>query len=100
MRANEDIQLLRALCQTEDVGARRRACEILQGREWAEGEHGVIFEACAALTRFGARISPAALAVQLTRAGFPDVDLEAIFEPLPKADAELARRLDALGKAQ
>jgi hypothetical protein len=101
MRENEDLQLLRALCQTEDAGARRHACEILQGHDWADGEQRVIFEACAALTRFGARINPAALAVQLTRAGFPDIDLDAMFEPLQQADAELARRLHALkGRAQ
>lgn len=93
---SDDIQLLRALCQTADAGIRRRACDILEKRQWAEPEQLLIFEACAALTRFNVPISPASLVVQLTRAGFPDVDLDALFEPLPSAGAELARRLDGI----
>jgi replicative DNA helicase len=91
---DEDRRILRALCQTEDAGERRRACEILENRRWTEPEHRIIFEACARLTRFGAGISAAALAVQLTRAGFPEVDLDDLFEPLPQAAAELARRTE------
>ncbi|HVB99983.1 MAG TPA: hypothetical protein VNJ12_11715 [Candidatus Dormibacteraeota bacterium] len=67
----------------------------MQRYPWADGEHRVIFEACARLTRFNAPIRPNLLAAQMTRAGFPDFDLDALFEPLPSARAELAGRLDA-----
>jgi hypothetical protein len=92
----DDTQLLRAFCQAENVGIRLRACEILNRHRWIEGEDRVIFEACETLIRFGVRISPAALAVQLTRAGFPDVDLDPLFEPLPRAATVLAGRLKAM----
>ena len=94
--ANEDLQILRALCQTKDAELRRRACEILRNYEWVDGEHRVIFEVCAALDSFGARINVTTVAAQVTRAGFPDVDFDALFEPLPMADTELAKRLNAL----
>ena len=93
---NDDLLLLRALCQANDGGICRRACDILWNYPWADGEHRVIFEACARLLQLNARISPNLLASHLTRKGFPDVDLDALFEPLPLAAAELARRLDAL----
>lgn len=94
--ANEDLQILRALCQTKHAGLRRRACEILANYEWVEGEHRVIFEVCAALDSFGVSIDLPKVAAQMTRAGFPDVDFDALFDPLPMADAELAKRLNAL----
>ena len=90
---NEDLLLLRALCQVSDTKICRRACDTLQSYAWADGEHRVIFEVCAKLTRLGVRISPNLLAAQLTREGFPDVDLDALFEPLTLPAAELAHRL-------
>jgi len=98
---NDDQQLLRALCQTDDAGIRRHACDVLKSHRWTEGEQRVIFESCAALARFNVPISPISLAGQMTRAGFPDFDLDVLFEPLPSPAAELGRRLDALeGRAR
>ncbi len=93
--ANDDLRLLRALCQADDTGVLRRACDVLQRYPWSDGEHRVIFESCARLARFNAPITPNLLAAQLTREGFPEVELDALFEPLAAAATELARRLDA-----
>lgn len=93
---NDDIQLLRALCQTIDVTMRLRACRLLESYAWAEGEHRVVFEVCARLTRLKVPIRRDMLAAQVTREGFPDIDLDALFAPLPSARDELARRIDAL----
>lgn len=97
---NDDLLLLRALCQAADAALLRRACRALRAHSWARQEHLLVFESCAALTACGVRISSGRLAAQLTRAGFPDVDLDALFAPLPAPDRELARRLDALQEKQ
>ncbi|MDE3137889.1 MAG: hypothetical protein KGL59_15015 [Acidobacteriota bacterium] len=95
---NDDLRLLRALCQADDSGLVRRACHVLGRHDWPQGESRIVFECCAALAARGARITAASLAAEATRAGFPDVDLESLFAALPSADRELARRLDALEK--
>ena len=93
---NDDLHLLRALCQAADAALVRRACQVLRRHPWPQGEPLIVYESCAALAARGARISPRTLASELTRAGFPDVDLEALFRPLPSPDRELARRVAAL----
>lgn len=108
MRAHKDrniqnaedshLQLLRALCQAADPALVRRACRLLRHLRWPPGEPLIVYESCAALVSRGARITLANLASELTRAGFPDVDLQSLFAPLPSPDRELARRLEALEK--
>jgi hypothetical protein len=94
----DDLLLLRALCQSADAALVRRACRVLGRYPWPQGECRVLYESCAALSSRGARISRATLAAEVTRAGFPDVDLESLFAPLPSPDRELERRLEALEK--
>ena len=89
----EDLSLLQALCQTKDVGLLRRACRALETRRWSRAEHAAVFEACVALASLGARIEPASLAARVTRAGFPDVDLDSLFAPFPLAESSLRRHL-------
>jgi hypothetical protein len=93
---NDDLRLLQALCQASDAGLVRRACLALRAHPWSCGEHGVVYEACAELVSRGARIAPLALAAQLTRAGFPDADLDALFAPIPAPDRRLSRFLDTV----
>jgi hypothetical protein len=95
---NDDLQLLRALCQSADGELVRRGCRVLRRYPWPQGEPRIVYECCAALSSRGARISQANLAAEVTRAGFPDVDLGSLFAPLASPDRELARRLDALEK--
>ncbi len=95
---NADLHLLRALCQAADAALVRRACRLLRRYPWPQGERRIVYECCAALSARGARISHANLAAEVTRAGFPDVDLESLFAPLASPDRELARRLDAIEK--
>jgi hypothetical protein len=95
---NADLHLLRALCQAADAALVRRACRLLGRYPWPQGESRIVYESCAALSARGARINKANLAAEATRAGFPDVDLDSLFHPLPSPDSELARRLEALEK--
>jgi len=93
---NDDLHLLRALCQAADAALVCRACQVLRRHRWPQGEPLIVYECCAALSARGARISRANLAAEVTRAGFPEVDLDALFRPLPSPDRELARRVYAL----
>jgi hypothetical protein len=88
--------LLQALCQTADEALRRRAFEALPTHRWANRDHQLIFEGCSLLARNGAPITRGSLATQLTRAGFPEMDFDSLFAPLPSPGEELARRLDEL----
>ena len=81
MKPEDDRKLLRALCRRESAAAARRAAERLRGHAWASGEHQIIFEACARLARRGTQICKENVAREVTLAGFPDVDLDALFEP-------------------
>ncbi len=92
--AENDLRLLQALCQTSDRSLLRLACRAVRRHRWALVEHEVIFESCAELARLGARIERLPLAARLTRAGFPDVDLDALFSPLPAPDLVLRSHLD------
>lgn len=92
--SDSDLRLLQALCQTGDPALLRRGCRALARHRWARVEHQVVFESCADLTRWGARIERLPLAARLTRAGFPDVDLDALFAPLPAPERILRRHLD------
>jgi hypothetical protein len=89
--------LLQALCQTFDAPLRRRALEVLARHRWALPDHQLIFESWAVLARTGTPVRRETLAAQLTRAGFPDMDFDALFSPLPSPATELARRLDEIG---
>lgn len=101
MRAEEnDLLLLRALCQITDRALLRHACRALRRHRWALGEHQVIYESCAALASRSARIESCSLASEATRAGFPDVDLDALFVPLAAPDRELLRALAATEREQ
>ena len=76
---DRDVELLRALCRSETAEQARRAVERLRGHAWADGESRILFEACARLARRGARIHKENLAAEVTLAGFPDVELDALF---------------------
>lgn len=98
-RKAEEWRILQALCQTADAGLRERAAEVLRRHRWAAGEHEVIFSAWNSIARAGRAIHRGELAAQLTRDGFPEIDLDSLFEPLPSPAAELARSLAALPDA-
>lgn len=95
---DDDLRLLQALCQASDAELVRRACLALRGHSWSRGEHRVVYEACVELAGSGTRITPPALAARLTRAGFPDVDLDALFAPLPAPDLQLSRLFDSAAR--
>jgi hypothetical protein len=66
---------------------------------FGDPEHELIFRALARIPNGDAEFVRAALGLRLTRAGFPDFDLEPFFDaPAPDAGeiAEILRELDSL----
>jgi hypothetical protein len=96
MNANPEWRLLRALCQATDASVRERAAKLLRRHRWREREHEVIFAAWNHIARPGRPVLRGELAAQLTRAGFPEMDLDSLFEPLPSPATDLGRLLDEL----
>jgi hypothetical protein len=88
---DRDLDLLRTLCRSESAEQARRIVDQLRGHAWADGERKIIFEACARLAHRGARIRKEHVAREVTLAGFPDVELDALFAAAEPA-AEKPRR--------
>lgn len=97
-REDRERHLLQALCQTRDGSLRKRALQSLARHSWAHSDHRILFEAWAALVGAGSGISIQAIAVQATRAGFPDLDFDVLFVPLPHPDEDLAYLLEEIAK--
>jgi hypothetical protein len=86
-------QLLAALCAPE-LGDKTRA-EIfgrLAAHEFASADHDVIFQALLTMPRAPARHIRETLSAHLTRLGFPDIDVEPIFD----LEAPSAEQITAL----
>jgi len=96
-----ETRVLGTLCRA--AGAREHCAEIvsaLDGYEFLEPEHQIVFGSIAALLS-GGRLSTANLAVHLNNRGFPDVDLDRYREAGLPSDAalQLSRQLSSLTKS-
>ena len=91
-RADAERKLLAALCQaTADAETRATILRRFQHHVFAESDHEVIYRALATMPPS----EPAELQLELTRAmtrlGFPDVDLGAVFhETAPRREEIIA----------
>ena len=86
--SENELQLLRKLCDESALRAQR--LEILQsldGRDFQDAEHQVVFESIRFLFSRGG-VSAARLALHLNNRGFPDVALEKYFPPASVTSAE------------
>jgi hypothetical protein len=57
----------------------RDACVRLARYEWSDADHAVVFGAIRGAVERGAALTPKNLIALVTRAGFPDVDVEVYF---------------------
>lgn len=93
-----EFLVLRAVCQGTPQGSVRDvALQILRDYAWREPVHQAIFACLARLPSANPEFIRNELPACLTRKGFPDVELEELFEPhsLTKEDAErLMRQLN------
>ena len=78
-KSQEEIELLRALCDDATSPARSHdLMQSLRGRVFLEPEHQVVYESiCFLLVRGG--VSADRLTLHLNNRGFPDVDVEKYF---------------------
>jgi hypothetical protein len=96
-----EVQVLGTLCGQECDGEQRtELARILEGYNFLEPEHQVVFESIRFLLPHD-RISAARLAVHLNNRGFPSVELDRYFAAaLPDMEEALglARQLCSLGR--
>jgi hypothetical protein len=74
-------ELLAALCQYgQDDPLRKQILELLPFYNWQSGDHRAVYDALALWKAEPAEIQTG-IAAQLTRIGFPDIDVEPYFKP-------------------
>jgi hypothetical protein len=83
--AEIERQLLRLLCQTRGGAAIEKAQRELVDYGWREQEHRIVFEALQKVRRQDWLSLREQLPAHATLAGFPDVDWDVYFQPLPVA---------------
>lgn len=84
-------RLLAALCSTA-LGHKTRAgiLECLATHKFANPDHEVIFQAIVKMPPASGEHIRETLAARLTRLGFPDIDVEPIFELPPDSTEKIA----------
>lgn len=79
LSAERDV--LRQMCKTESRALFCRIEEALKDYSWRSADHEVVFEALRRLARTKRASSPSLLHEEVTRMGFPDIDVAAYFPP-------------------
>jgi len=96
--AEIERRLLAALCASAlDHQTRARILERLSAHTFANRDHEIIFQALAQMPPATAEHIRETLSARLTRLGFPDIDVEPIFEfspPPPDTITGLLEKLD------
>jgi hypothetical protein len=87
--ADLEMVLLRALCQTPASAARDELLLSLHRHEWGDPERRLIFQTLTELPRCSGDELRHALPAHLTRAGFPDTDVNPFFAPLQPSGGSL-----------
>jgi hypothetical protein len=80
--ADLETLLLCALCQSPAGRARDEFVSSLQRHEWSDREQGLFFQMLTGLLGYYGNELRRALLANLTRAGFPDIDVDPYFAPL------------------
>jgi hypothetical protein len=92
-------QLLAALCsQALDHKARTAILKGLAAHRFANADHEVIFQAISKMPHASGERIRETLRSRLTRLGFPDIDVEPIFELVPESAEEIEALLRKLNR--
>lgn len=94
-----ELQVLRLLCQAPGDDFRHRARAALARYRFREPVFQLLFAILLELPAAGAGIIREQLAARMTNQGFPDFDLEALFEPHGLTAKEAESLLQNLAKA-
>lgn len=96
--AEVERQLLAALCAPAlDRQTRAEILERLRAHVFADPDHDVIFQALAKMPHASAGQIRETLSALLTRLGFPDIDVNPIFELDPPSAEKIIALLRQLG---
>jgi hypothetical protein len=97
--AEIERRFLAALCSPAlDPKTRAEILERLAAHEFANPDHEVIFQALVKMPRATAEHIRETLGARLTRLGFPDVDVEPIFELEPPSAEKISALLRQLNR--
>jgi hypothetical protein len=72
--------VLAALCACAETAPTQAAMERLRAYEWRVADHAVVFAAIRGCVERGAGVTRENLIALATRAGFPDVEIDAYFQ--------------------
>jgi hypothetical protein len=96
--AEIERRLLAALCSPAlDRKTRAAILEQLAVHKFAHPDHEIIFQALVKMPRANGEHIRETLGARLTRLGFPDVDVQWIFELAPPSPREISALLRQLG---
>jgi hypothetical protein len=85
-----ELRVLRSLCASTQLARTRAAVARLAGYDWTEPDHAVVFTAIRGAAERGAAVTSETLMALATRAGFPDLELQAYFQPREASSVEAA----------
>ena len=95
--AESERRLLAALCQNAvDATTRRSILQRLKNHAFATPDHEVIYRALLRIAPADATDLREALTQAVTRLGFPDVDLDPLFDPPKPTEEEITALLDRI----
>ena len=96
---NTERRLLAALCSPAVAGEMRATIiDQLAAHKFVDASHAIVFEAIAKIPRAPAEHIRETLSAQVTRMGFPDLDVESILELPPPSPQEIRTLLQQLSR--
>jgi hypothetical protein len=94
-------RVLRILCQSVgEALVRERARELLANYRWSDGAHQAVFEITMCFPSTSCQALREQLPARLTRRGFPDFDLDALFTIPAPSGCEAEAWIRKLAQAQ
>jgi hypothetical protein len=85
-----ELRVVRVLCACTELVRTRAAVARLAGYDWSQPDHAVVFSAIRSSAERGATVTSETLMALATRAGFPDLELQAYFQPREVSSVEAA----------
>ncbi len=94
-----ELRVLQALCQGTPQGSIHEAARhLLRSYHWREPLHQVIYEVLLTIPSETPEMVRSQLPARMTRRGFPDFDIKALFTPHGASKAEIEKVIRQLGE--
>ncbi len=94
-----ELRVLQALCQGTPQGSiREETRRLLHSYSWQDQLYQVIYEALLSIPSESPEMIRSQLPARMTRRGFPDFEIEALFTPHARSKAEIEKIMQQLGE--